>query len=154
MSVRELWERRQARYTLIIGAIILALIGSTTAYGIVQGNSLRECNRRVIVALETRTSYSSTIQQLGDQRNAALLNILQAAGTNTQAADFLEALKVDTNWKQSRLALLRVFDPSKSAGSRQAVADAIKAYSRADTEQKKVTAQRDKVKLPKLADCL
>lgn len=154
MSVREIWERRQAAAFLVSAGLVLAVVIGSTGFSIVQGNSLRECNKRVIVSLQDRTSYSATLQKLDDQRNTALLNILRASGSSAQAQAFIAALKVDQEWKQSRLALLAVFDPQAPTPSQAAVAEAIKSYTAADIEQKRVAAERDKIKLPKLSECL
>lgn len=144
-------EKRSTTAFLTVGLLVLVSVLISTAFSLAQASDLKECNKKTITSLEARTSYSANIARLDDQRNSALLSLLTASSSSSQGVDLVTAIREGRDWTTARDNLLRVL---QRPGSQRAVLDALSAYQKADTDQKVLTAKRDKVKLPRLKDCL
>lgn len=153
MTVQILNEKKhQARILAITAVVVLTGLLGTNAYAIAQSHSLTSCNKKTVVNLQRYTAYSSQIAAQNNKRNAALLSLLQASSNTTTGVAFVDAIKNSPDWDTARARILDAL--TANPGNRDAILQAYNAYQEADKTQKAIQVQRDKVKLPKLSDCL
>lgn len=109
---------------LWLGVVIMLAVLISTTFSTLQLHSLSNCNRDVVTTIEARSNYSSGLQKLEDRRNTAVLTMVNVTTLTDRDA------------------------------ARKIFLDMVVELQTVDREEKILTAARDKLKLPKLGDCL
>lgn len=116
--------KKSGRRELWVGILIMAVVLVSATFSTLQQHKLSDCNRRLVTNVEARSNYSRMLSALDDRRNTALLTMVNVTTLTDRDA------------------------------ARKIFLDMVVELQTVDRETKTLAAQRDKIRLPKLSNCL